>query len=150
MDVTSDRLPLARAALRDILFLYVDMVGSYGGFGHDLDVGRFDPLEWLDSRIADPQLAPGEVDLDLLRQGAACALLCRCVDAFDDHGALVLADPALGAVEAAWRAGRFAFLPEIDEAFRTAFAGDEAAFREQLARVYRRCVLDYFGRLARG
>jgi len=150
VEITATELPRVRAALRDILFLYVDMVESYGGFGHNLDAGRFDPCEFLDNRVVDPLVGPREVDLELLECGAACALLCRCVDAGDDHGRIAPDSPSLREAAAAWRAGRFARRPVVAEAFRLAFEGEESAFRAQLERVYSQHVLSYFGRLARG
>lgn len=150
MEITAADLPRVRAALRDILFLYVDLIESYGGFGHNLDAGHFDPFEFLDNRIVDPLVGPRDVDLELLECGAACALLCRCVDACDDHGRVDPESPALREVAAAWRAGRFARRPVIAEAFRLAFEGEEAVFRAQLERVVAQHVLGYFARLARG
>ncbi|AKH15713.1 hypothetical protein [Deinococcus soli (ex Cha et al. 2016)] len=39
----------ASQALRDILFLYVEMAESYAGFGHAVDTGTFDPYQYLDA-----------------------------------------------------------------------------------------------------
>ncbi|ULH18259.1 hypothetical protein MF271_22605 (plasmid) [Deinococcus sp. KNUC1210] len=41
--------PEAFQALRDILFLYVDMAEGSAGFGHAVDTGTFDPYQFLDA-----------------------------------------------------------------------------------------------------
>ncbi|OQX19650.1 MAG: hypothetical protein BWK76_03940 [Desulfobulbaceae bacterium A2] len=147
MDITSDTLPAAQAAIRDILNLYVDMIRSYGGFGHGLDTGTFAPFEFVDARLPASPDASADLDLALLHAGAAIAVLCVLADCLDESGTLQGTWPFVVRARVALDAGRFAHLPEIQQALRLAFKGSEEAFRAQLARVYHIYVLAYFRQL---
>ena len=84
MDITADTIPYAQAAIRDILYLYVDMAKSYGGFGHNIDTGTFAPLEFIDSRVdCEPGCTFG-IDEDLLHAGSSIAILCSISDCLDE------------------------------------------------------------------
>lgn len=78
--VTLDNYQEAHQVLRDILFLYVDLAESYDGFGHGIDTGTFDPFHFLDAEVEVPPGYASPVNLNLLRQGSAIALLCGLYD----------------------------------------------------------------------
>ena len=137
-------------AIRHILYMYRDMAESYGGFGHNIDtsLGRFDApglVNLPDEAIA-PSLHPH--DLELLRVGAAIALLCDLSDAWDEAGNAAGNSLRLIAARLALQHGRFAAYPDIARAFELGFGDDETAFRNQLAAVYDRHVRGFFARLA--
>jgi hypothetical protein len=150
MDITDSTLVYAEAALRDILFLYVDMVGSYGGFGHNLDTGAFSPLEFIDSKVLPPEGYTFGIDEELLHAGSSIALLCSISDCWDEQDSVNLGWPIIQGAKVAFDAGRFQHLPEIEKAFELGFASDESPFREQLKKVYERYVRSYFSKLGAG
>ena len=45
--INNENYEEAYDAIRDILYLYDDMVTSYSRFGHNLNLGKFDPLIYL-------------------------------------------------------------------------------------------------------
>ena len=147
MDITANTLPYAQAAIRDILYLYVDMIQSYRGFGHGLDAGLFLPLEFINAKTVCPLGSSFELDESLLHVGSSIAILCSISDCLDEVGVVSAEWTIIAMAKDAFDAGRFCHMPKIHEAFRLAFDGDEPAFREQLAGVYRHHVLAYFSEL---
>ena len=126
------------------------MVSSYGGFGHNLDTGRFSPIEFIDSKMLPPPgYSPG-VDEVLLHEGSAIAILCTISDCWDEQESVSFHWPIIKTAKEAFDAGRFNHLPEIKKAFFLGFGSDETAFREQLEKVYRNHVLAYFEKLSKG
>ena len=134
-------------SIRHILFMYRDLIESYGGFGHDIDtgLGRFDAPAVI-HLVSGDDIQPR--DLELLRIGAAVALLCDLSDAWDEAGDPADGGPRLDAARDALNHGKFQPFPEIAKAFELGFGRDETAFREQLAVVYERYVRGYFAQLA--
>ncbi|HEX4964635.1 MAG TPA: hypothetical protein VF173_27735 [Thermoanaerobaculia bacterium] len=150
MDITVETLTYAEAAIRDILYLYVDMVESYGGFGHNLDTGSFSPLAFIDSKVLPPPGYDLGVNEELLHAGSSIALLCTISDCRDENGSATVGWPIIKNAKEAFDAGRFKHLPEIQRAFELGFAGDEDLFREQLVKVYQHYVRGYFAKLSAG
>jgi len=144
MDITNDTLRYAQDAIREILYLYVDMVTEYGGFGHRLETGRFSPFAFIDAKVLPP---PGYVfglDEALLHAGSAIAILCTLSDCWDEEESVSFSWPVIKAAKEAFDAGRFDHLPEIKLAFSLGFGSDFAAFTKQLEVVYQNHVLAYF------
>lgn len=145
--ITLDSLPSAISAVRDILYLYVDMVESYDGFGHNLDTGTFDALAYVDAVLDE---SPGHsfgLDLRLLHEGCGVAVLCILSDAWDDYEALDHEWPLHSRIHRALVEGRLHHLPLIEKAVQAAYS-NERAFRDLLPSVYKACVKAYFQRLA--
>lgn len=134
-------------AIRHILFMYRDMAESYDGFGHNIDtgLGRFDAPAILD--LPDDADLPSS-ELELLRTGAAIALLCDLSDAWDEEGDASGTHLRLITARLVLQSGGFGQYPEIAKAFELGFGKDETAFRQQLSVVYARYVRGYFARLA--
>jgi hypothetical protein len=84
-EINSDNYPQAVAALRDVLYMYYDLITSYGGFGHSIDTGTFDPFFYMDCYVNEPKGYTFGIDIDLIHKGAAVALLCRLSDYWDDY-----------------------------------------------------------------
>ena len=147
MDVSIDTIAKANAAVRDILFLFVDMLESYAGFGHGLDTGSFWPFDFLDSRrvLADEDSL--EINLDLLHSGSGVAVLCAISDSWDECQSANLQLPVLKAADQALASGRFHHIHEIELAVRLGLGSDELAFRRQLPIVHERYVVSYFLKL---
>jgi len=150
MDITVETLPYAKDAIRDILYLYMDMVESYGGFGHNLDTGTFSPIEFVNSKVISPEGYTFGLDQKLLHAGSAIALLCTMSDCWDDQGEISLFWPKIKSTKEALDTGQFKHLPEIERAFLLGFGGDLSLFAEQLKAVYQNYVISYFNRLSKG
>lgn len=138
------------AAIRDILFMYVEMAES-GGLFHNIDMGRFDALRFVDVELnVGPHYAP-PVDLDLLRMGSAIKLLCWLNDCWVEHDTIEL--PENDFLKKAVRDGKLFHLPDIEallvETFSRSSSELEGWLDEQLRLVYERHVLAYFARLSR-
>ncbi len=150
MAITGDNYQLAYDAIRDILFMYVDMAESYKGFGHNIDTGCFSPLEFVDAPIYEPKDSTFGIDISLLQSGSAIALLCDLSDVWDEFGTLdVTSHSSILKTKGAYEIGRFSHLSQIQQAFSLGFGLDEEAFREQLSVVYRTYVCSYFSDLAK-
>lgn len=131
---------LIEQARQDILAMYADLVRSYGGFGHNINVGNFDVFRLLDG----PILEKAEIDVNFLRSGAAIALLCLLSDAWNEYKtADVPAWPIIPKIKTAYKAGKFDCIPEIKKAFELGFGNSETLFREQLRLVYEKFVVGY-------
>ena len=148
MNITENNYQLAYAALRDILYMFVDMVESYKGFGHNIDTGVFSPLDFIDAPIFEPPGVTFGIDVALLQNGSAIALLCELLNAWDETGSWKINSHFLYQIRKANEEHRFSHLPEIQEAFDLGFGDDEAAFLDQLQVVYKKYVCSYFEYLA--
>lgn len=141
----------AAHAIRDILYMYVDLVEGYGGFGHGIDVGTFNPLDFIDAETVKPP-EQGYVlglDLELLHAGSGIALLCALSDALYDHEVTGdVASPEIQAAKSAFLAGRLGHLQNIEKAFALGLGTDELAFRRQLTAIFSEYVIGSFARLA--
>lgn len=150
MTITEDNYQEAFDAIRDILYMYVDLIESYKGFGHNIDRGKFSPLEFVDAPVMEPAGYTFGIDIPLLQSGSAIALLCELSDAWDEYETWEAKSwPLIPEIKEANEAGRFSHLPEIQEAFNLAFGTDEKTFREQLERVHNKYVCGYFSKLAK-
>ncbi len=150
MDITAENYQEAYDAIRDILFMYVDMVESYRGFGHNIQRGRFSPLDFVDAPIYEPEGYTFAIDIHLLQSGSAISLLCELSDAWDEYQTWnVKGWPLIHEIKKANASGRFSHLPEIQEAINMAFGDDEDVFRDQLVKVYKSYVCAYFNKLSK-
>ncbi|MFC4455270.1 hypothetical protein [Deinococcus sonorensis] len=142
----------ARQALRDILFLYADLAGSYGGVGHGADTGTFDPHQFLDVDLEQCPDLDRTLDLALLRQGSAIALLCGVYDLWNEAEDVRLDDPWVDRLRAALAQGSFRCCPDIEhvilETFESHFRYDDPWLHQQAQPLYERYVRAYFARLA--
>ena len=148
MNITEDNYGLANAAIRDILYMYVDMVESYKGFGHNILTGTFSPLDFVDAPIFEPPGVNFGIDIALLQNGSAIALLCELFNIWDETGSWKRNSLPLYQIRKANEERRFSHLQEIQEAFDLGFGDDEAAFLDQLQVVYKEYVCSYFKYLA--
>lgn len=133
-------------AMRDILFLYVEMAESYAGLGHAVDTGTFDPYQYLDAEV-DPSFESSfPVDIDVLRQGAVIAILCRLYDIWCEVEDLN--DASTSALRVALAQGRFWRFPEVNQLLTEAFKRnppfEDPWLHEVLKPIYRTYVANYF------
>ncbi len=130
----------AEQAIRDILFLYVDLTDYYGIIG-DHDTGTFQPWKFLDCSL-DEGYGNAETE-QLLHQGAAVALLSEMIDCWEQRGG---SRTEIDSYRAAITTGRFDHLPTARAAVVAGLDGEEAMI-PYLDAVYEDYVLgsDAFG-----
>lgn len=149
--ITEDNYTEAYQAVRDILYLYDDAVTSYAGFGHNLETGKFDPFKYCSCLLAEPPGHTFGIDLQLLHEGSACALLCHISDYWDDFdGDGIEKNYLMTRIRGLAEEGHLDSAPLGKEAVKLAFVDDDG-FRSKLAEIYDAYILGYFrNRLAEG
>lgn len=136
----------ANQAIRDILFMFVDMLESYGGFGSDLDTGSFDPFVFARAYVDE---RPGEslsIDQHLLVSGAAIAVLCGMLDAWQQEDPdLVPKTPWLKRAAELLQDEALADYPDLEQAIRVGLT-DGDAMQDLLPQICAKYVRGYFTR----
>ncbi len=145
-EINQENYPVAINAIRDILYMYYDLVESYKGFGHNIETGSFDPIFFADCYLFEPQGITFGIDVNVLHEGSAVAILCKFSDYWDEHGAVPEGEFALE-VKRILSEGRLDHLPLAEQAIKLAFE-DEDRFRDLLDEAYEKYVVQFFKRLA--
>ncbi|WP_407540887.1 hypothetical protein Q0M94_05735 [Deinococcus radiomollis] len=147
--VTDDNLYEAQDALRDIIYMYFNMIEHQNGFFHATDTGSFDPFIYLDAENhpTSGQLMPA--DINLLHAGSALAILCGLYDIWNEHENLQI--PYADRVQKAVLDGRFSHLPDIEALLRELFERNidwqDFWLHEALPPVYSKYVVGFFKQL---
>ncbi|BCM93136.1 hypothetical protein IAD21_05024 [Abditibacteriota bacterium] len=145
--ITVDNYPEAEAATRDILYMYRDLIRSYRGFGHNIDTGTFDPSTFVDAGLYEEPCHSLAMEMSLIHQGSAVALLCRMSDLWDEIGSEIVNQTDWGKE---WRKvlkeGRLDHLPLAKAALMAGFDSEEK-LRSLLPTVYTDYIEGYFHRL---
>jgi hypothetical protein len=151
MQFTRENYSDAYEVIRHILYMYVDMITTYHGFGHNIETGEFDPFRYVDAEIMS---TPGwnlGIDLELIHYGSGIAILCELSNAWDEYGTGdVPIWPRTQEAQASLSDGRFSHLPDVERAIALAFGENEGPFREQLKTIYMDRVVGYFQGLIAG
>lgn len=148
MKITTDNVHEAENAIRDILYMYYDLVKSYKGFGHNIDCGTFNPLNYIDAVLEEPHGYTFAIDLELLQNGSAVALLCDLVNMWDEFETSdVKVWPIIAQIKTALVSGRLEHMPELKKAIELGLANSEEAFREEIVFIYQKQVCGYFSRM---
>ncbi|AFY73632.1 hypothetical protein Syn7502_01572 [Synechococcus sp. PCC 7502] len=148
MKITTDNVHEAENAIRDILYMYYDLVKSYKGFGHNIESGKFNPLNYIDAVLEEPIGYTFAVDIELLQNGSAVALLCDLVNMWDEFETSdVQVSPIIDQIKAALVSGRFRHLPEFQKAIELGLGNSEEAFRKEIISIYQKHVCGYFNRM---
>jgi hypothetical protein len=147
MIINTENLDLAVAAIRDILYMYYDLIASYRGFGHNIDTGEFDPMAFLTCSLEVPAGQGFGLDLELLHEGAAIAILCDLSDSWDERDGPTLDWPRLAWAQQQLSSGAFSSMPTLERAVRLGFEGTEDDFRHALEGVYGEYVIGLFNQL---
>jgi hypothetical protein len=127
----------AQDAIRDILYLYRDLV-AYEGVVGDHDLGAFDPWEFLQATRYGSWVI--DDDLKLLHQGSAVAIICDLVDEMEQRRG------DIERVRQALESGLFDDLPTAKEALQVGLAGPRQMV-DASAPVYREYVIGYLSSL---
>lgn len=145
-EINQENYPIAINAIRDILYMYYDLVEGYKGFGHNIETGNFDPIFFADCYLFEPQGITFGIDVNVLHEGSAVAILCKFSDYWDEHGAKPEGEFA-SEVKRILSEGRLDHLPLAEQAIKFAFE-DEDKFRDLLDEAYEKYVVQFFKKLA--
>ena len=145
-EINQENYPAAIDAIRDILYMYYDLVESYEGFGHNIETGNFDPIFFADCYLFEPEGTTFGINVNVLHEGSAVAILCRFSDYWDDNGTIPEDKFALE-VKRILAEGRLDHLPLAEQTIKLAFE-DEEKFRDLLDEAYEKYVTQFFKRLA--
>lgn len=145
-EINAENYTQAIAAIRDILYMYYDLVESYEGFGHSIETGSFDPIFFADCYLFEREGTTLGIDVNILHEGAAVAILCKLSDYWDDND-MSVEDEFLLQVKQILSEGKLDHLPLAEQAIKIAF-DDEEEFRDTLDEVYKNYVVRRFRKLA--
>lgn len=142
--ITDENYLEANAAMRDILFMYRDLIESYHGFGHGIDTGTFSSFDFVDTELLEEPSYSLDMDMNLLRQGSAVALLCGLSDFWDESEGDIAGLGKWGEeLRDLLKDGRLDHLPLAKEAVEAGLESEDN-LRALLPGVYREYVVGYF------
>lgn len=142
--ITDENYAEAYDAIRDILYLYDDMVTSYARFGHNLEVGKFDAFRSLSAVLDEPLGYTFGIDLDLIHKGSAIALLCHLSDYWDEfEGKEIGKSGITKRIKNYLDSGLFDCVELAKKAAIAAYR-NETEMRNSLEQVYHNYVIGYY------
>lgn len=144
-EINEENYPIAVNAIRDILYMYYDLIESYKGFGHNIDTGKFDSIFYADCYLYEPEGITFGIDVNILHEGSAVAILCKLSDYWDEFEAVPKDEFTLN-IKQIISEGRLTHLPLAERAIKMAFE-DEEKFRDLLDKVYEKYVFNFFQKL---
>lgn len=145
--ITKENHRDARRATRTILHIYNETITSYGNFAGNFYADQFDAFKYLQCRIDATVGHPFGLDLNLLHEGSAVALLSRLEPfsiRFRENPAVrdAIVRKIIGHLED----GAFDLLPLAKDAALSAFE-DEDIFRAKLRLIYEEYILGYYRKI---
>lgn len=144
-EINEENYEEAIKAINNILYMYYDLIHSYKGFGHSIETGVFDPIFYVDSYLFEREGISLGIDINILHEGSAVAILCKLSDYWDEH-CEIPEDNFAFEVKKILSKNRLDHLPLAEKAVASAFENEEA-FREKLSEVYEKYVLEFFRKL---
>jgi len=145
--ITKENHQEAQQAARAILCIYNKTITSYGNFANNFYTNEFDAFKYIQCRIDITTGHPFGVDLNLLHEGSAVALLCR-LSPFS--GRLteknVIPDAIVDKILRYLQDGAFDLLPLAKDAALSAFE-DEDIFTAKLRIIYEEYILGYYRKI---
>jgi hypothetical protein len=145
--ITKENHQEAKQATRAILCIYNKAITSYGNFGNNFYTDEFDPFKYIQCRI-DITTGPAfSVDLNLLHEGSAVALLCR-LSPFSSQltGKNFIPNAMVEKIIGYLQDGVFDLLPLAKDAALSAFE-DEDIFTAKLLIIYEEYILGYYRKI---
>ncbi|WP_088013798.1 hypothetical protein [Gottfriedia acidiceleris] len=73
-----------RETIKNIFWMYQDMIRSYGGFGHNIDFETVNYEKFILVEIIDEGMNGFNEEVEMLRQGSLVALCCEVQDMLDE------------------------------------------------------------------
>lgn len=145
--ITKENYLEAKQASRAILHVYNEAITSYGNFGDNFPTDRFDAFKYIQCRIDITTGHPAGLDLNLLHEGSAVALLCRL---YPFSIKLSENNPPRDAMTEkilrCLRDGAFDLLPLAKDAAFSAFE-DGDIFKAKLRIIYEEYILGYYRKI---
>jgi hypothetical protein len=146
MLIGPDDARIGNRAMASVLLLYYHLLREGGITGDQtvyLDPDVFDGLDFLDVEVA--PVHDGEIDQQLLREGAVVCVLCDLNDQVVEYEHNFLQQPLVRRVLEAHAQGRLRAVPEADAVVTLLMAGeqafDDSRYRDLLAQVFHRRVV---------
>lgn len=145
--ITKENHLEAKQATRAVLYLYNEIITSCGNFGHKFRANEFDPFKYLLCRI---DITAGQtfgLDLNLLHQGSAVALLFRLYPfscPFNEKD--FIQDTTVKKIIRYLRWGAFDLLPLAKDAALSAFE-DGDIFKAKLRIIHEEYILGYYRKI---
>ena len=141
---------IAQDAMRDILYMYWNLASSWGGFGHNVETGRFNQYLCIDATLEDTGWSE-VADLKILHEGSAIKLLCFLSDHLDEREEPPSPLSWFGQrLRDLLNLGRLDHLPEAKIAIELGLLGDSGQFRSQLALIYKLYVVGRLNEIFHG
>ncbi len=130
--------------------MYVDLAESCG-FAHGIDAGSFDPFQFIDAIVEVAPEYASPVDIDLLRQGSAIAILCGLYNMWSEFDNVNNGGWWSERLHTAIAQARFEYCPDVEqllvETFKRNPGYGDTWFEEKFKPIYKKYVADYFTRL---
>ncbi|MEH6938328.1 hypothetical protein V7056_10765 [Bacillus sp. JJ664] len=73
-----------KETLKNIIWMYQDMIRSYGGFGHNIDFENINYEKYILAEIVDERMSSFSEEVESIRQGSMIALCCEVHDMLDE------------------------------------------------------------------
>ncbi|MFB7142795.1 hypothetical protein ACFCYN_24685 [Gottfriedia sp. NPDC056225] len=73
-----------RETIKNIFWMYQDMIRSYGGFGHNIDFETVNYEKFILVEIIDERMSGFNEEVEMLRQGSLVALCCEVQNLLDE------------------------------------------------------------------
>lgn len=145
--ISKENHPEATQATRTILYIYNKAITSYGNFSNNFYTDEFDAFKFIQCRIDITTGYPFGVDLNLLHEGSAVALLCR-LSPFSGQLAKknFVPDAMVEKILRYLQGGAFDLLPLAKDAALSAFE-DEDIFTAKLRIIYEEYILGYYRKI---
>lgn len=70
--------------IKTIIWMYHDMINSYGGFGHNIDFEEVNYERFLLTEIYEDSMKLYSQEVELVKQGSLVALCCKVNDMLDE------------------------------------------------------------------
>ena len=142
--ITLDNAEEARVAAHDIIGMCIELE-TYSGFSYGIDTGYFDPFVYINSRIFVNLNTALPVDIELLHESSAIALLCHFYDIWCETKDINTT--YLERIRDTENTGLLSEFKDIEEVIQGAFkrdlVRDNLWLREALQPIYDKRVLSF-------
>ena len=146
MEFTESNYELAEKVIKDILYMYVDILDSKE-ITHDIYYGSFDALEHVDSKTIN--LEGYDIDISLINEGSAIKILCIMFEHYDQFETLeeVYNSEYFLEIKELIQSGKLDHIPKLKKVIELAYTVDEFGLSNLLIDVYQEYVVGYFKRI---
>lgn len=140
-----ERHQLARSAIKEIIFMYREIVYSGGMSAIPANVGCIDESSFIDCDALDYSV--DEEEAEMLRAGVAIKMICDVNHCWDSVGRKLTSEPRIVEIESMLKNGRLAQLPDLEKALRLGI-NDQTELNAMHSNLYNKYIAGYFSELA--